>query len=83
MGWDFILSISSLIVCTALGIRLAFYNHKMRAETHDLRMAIYRQRKKLKNERLRIQLEAVRRQRDARLEADGRSQEREPWSPSP
>ncbi len=56
MGWDFIICISSLIGATALGLRLAAYNLKHRQETHELRMQIYRQRKKLKNEKLRRQL---------------------------
>lgn len=56
MGLDFYICISSLIIVTVMGVRLAIHNHKVRVERHDEIMAAYRARKKLKNEALRRRL---------------------------
>lgn len=53
MGLDFFISISCLVGAIGLGLSLAVHNHKRRIETHDIRMEIYRRRKKIKNEYLR------------------------------
>lgn len=53
MGLDFFISISCLVGAIGLGLSLAVHNHKRRLETHDIRMEIYRRRKKIKNEYLR------------------------------
>lgn len=53
MGMDFIVSIACLVVAILVGLNLAVFNSKRHAETHDLRMAAYRRRKKAKNEDLR------------------------------
>lgn len=60
MGLGFLLSISCLIGTIALGLSLAVYNNKRLKETHEFRMAQYRQRKKQKNEALRRYIEAHR-----------------------
>ena len=53
MGLDFVISISCLLGAIAFGLSLAVHNHKRLVETHDIRMEIYRRRKKIKNEYLR------------------------------
>jgi hypothetical protein len=53
MELGFVISISCLIGAVALGISLAFHNQKRLRETHDIRMRIYRERKRRKNEALR------------------------------
>lgn len=58
MGWDFIISISSLIGAAALGLILAVSNNKRFKETQELRLAAYRLKKAQKNEALRRQLES-------------------------
>jgi len=59
MEHGFFISISCLVAAIILGLRLAAFNLKTLEETHDLRMAAYRQRKKLKNEALRRYLKAM------------------------
>jgi hypothetical protein len=56
MGLDFFISISCLIGAIVMGVRLAVYNLKMREETHEERMRVYRHYKKIKNRRLARQL---------------------------
>lgn len=53
MGLDFFVSISCLLGAIAFGLSLAVHNHKRLIETHDIRMEIYRRRKRIKNEYLR------------------------------